>query len=180
MYFYSTSSLCIPGHNWDVYHIVRCFTFFHPPVIFKFVAENVLIQRNYLGRLRALFGTFKGHLITNLFTVETTLLTQSCYILLTITSETIGTNIWARSFLFCNVRLQNVRHLCGVDSLSCQYISMHVKVLLDTRKFSFIFALSLNGSTEYFTRKKLWNNDYNSFNIVRCNITPATLYPPRL
>ena len=35
---------------------------------------------------------------------------------------------------------------------------MYVKVLLDARKFSFIFNLSLDRSTEYlqyFTRKKL-------------------------
>lgn len=116
-------------------------------------------------------------LITKLFTVETTLLTQLCCVLLTIPSDTIGTYIWTRSFLFCNVRIRNFPHLCGVDSLSCQYICMYsyVKVLLDTRKTSFIFTLSLNASTQYFTRKKLWNNNYNSCNIVRCNWTPGDL-----
>jgi hypothetical protein len=52
-------------------------------------------------------------------------------------------------------------------------------MLLDARKFSFIFTLSLNGSTEYFTRKTFCNNNYNSCNIVRCNRTPATLHLPR-
>jgi len=54
--------------------------------------ENIK-KSNYLGLPRAVFGTFKGCLIKTLFTVETTLLNQSFYVLLTITSETIGTYI---------------------------------------------------------------------------------------
>jgi len=54
--------------------------------------ENIK-KSNYVGPLRAVFGTFRVCLIKTLFTVETTLLNQSCYVLLTITSETIGTYI---------------------------------------------------------------------------------------
>ena len=133
--------------------------------------------------------------------METTLLTQLYVILLTITSKTMGIYIWAGSFLFCNVWVRNFRHLCGVVSLSCQYICMYVKLLLDARKVSFIFTLiyngsreyftlryngrteyftlRYNGSTEYFTRKKPCNNNYISCNIVRCNRNPATLHQPR-